>query len=208
MTAGHEVVPGAFGGAFGQHGRFHLNKAGCIKVLPNALIEMVSFDKKILHGLASKVQVSILKPQIFRDGFGNQGAPGHHCLFRNGKWQRSGLAEDCQIHSNNFYGSGFNGWIFRTPGTFGHSTGHADAKFVSQKRRLTTNLPGGIIRTEYHLNNAASIPQMNKQDISMVSQCIYPAEQLDVTPDMGQIKPATVRPSAVIHNAFFLSLSL
>jgi hypothetical protein len=99
---------------------------------------------------------------------------------------------DGEIRGNNFYIPGVDGWIFRAFGTFDYPPRNADTKFVSEGGRKPANLSGGEFRTENDLNNTGPITQMDKKDISMVTQRIDPAEQMDVAPDIDQIKPTAV----------------
>ena len=64
MPAWDQVITGTFGGAFGKHRCFYVDKALVVKILPNTFVDFVPLDDKILHGRPAQIKITVLKPQI------------------------------------------------------------------------------------------------------------------------------------------------
>ena len=64
-AAGHQVVAGAFRGAFHEDRRFHLDKSAGIKKIVHELGDPVAQHQVFFHAAAAQVEIAVFQAQVF-----------------------------------------------------------------------------------------------------------------------------------------------
>jgi hypothetical protein len=80
-----------------------------------------------------------------------------------------------------------------------------DTKLVSQRSGASANRLRSKLRTENYLNNATPIPQVDKEHLTVITECIHPPGQYNNAADIGKTKTAALNTTIEHHmNISFL----
>jgi len=200
QPAGDQVVPGAFRGAFCQHGRFNLQETPLVEEVPRDLDDAVTLDEAILHGRTPQVEVAVLEPDLFGGRIGPPGGgAGDHRLFRNGEGQGFGPAQDLQFGGRDLDEARFDVGIFGARVTLPDPPPKGNAKLVSQGGGGLAELRIGEFRTEDDLNHAAAVAQVDEEQLPVIPQGIHPTGQQNLPVNVGEPKAGAGDSFLMIH---------
>ena len=176
-AAGHQIVARAFGRAGGQHRGFDLKEASLVEKTAHALKDAVAHRQMVTHRRTAQVQIAVLQARVFGDGVGDGRRAGNHRFFGDGEGQRIRLREHGQFIDHQFDCTGLDVGILGTGLTLHQCAAHRDTELGAQRGSERADLGRRDLRAEYHLEDAAAIAQMDKEQSAVVAESIDPASQ-------------------------------
>ena len=183
-AGGNEVVAGALRGGFDEVGGFNFHKAVFVVVVANALYDFMAHHQNVLHFAAAKVEVAEFKAQIL------------FCVGVVTDLKRRSLAL-CQ---NEQLG---DEKLHRTGGNF-RVDGFSSANYTLCLKDVFRANGGSFFKgfsvgsvAEGKLQNAASVPKVNEDEVSEVAGLLRPAENHRLLTDVVFVKFTAVRGTVV-----------
>jgi hypothetical protein len=80
-----------------------------------------------------------------------------------------------------------------------HPSPYRDAKFASKRRRAFHNGRLGEFRAENHLDDAAAIPQVDKEQLAVIAQGVHPTGKRNDAAGVGNAQAAAWPSILVCH---------
>ncbi len=148
----------------------------------------------LLHLRTSKIEVAILQPDtLINAGF---------VANREGHW--SGGVENLHLPGDEFDFAGGNSGILGARGASGDLAGYSDYVFGAHLGGDPISLLCDL-GIKYHLEQAASVTQINEDESAMVSPAVDPTSHADPLPNMPAIQLAAIVGSIPIsHRALVI----
>ena len=166
-AAGHQVVPGALGGGFAEHGRLHLVEAVTVEVGLGGILHLMAELQRLLHGWAAQIQVAVLQPQLL----------AHLRVLVHGVGQGLGLGQHRQGRGRQLHLAG------EEPGVVGAFVPQADLALHLHHAlqvhalRLVEVLLRQQPQVAHHLGHALPVLHVQEDHAAHVALDLHPAAQ-------------------------------
>ena len=187
-AGGDQIVPGAFGGGFGQHGGLDLQKALLVEIVPGHLGHLVAGGDGMLHIRAAQVQIAVLQAEhvvglgVLHDLKGRGLSLGQQPQFTD---------IDLNVASGDLVGLAL---------ALPHQAGGGHDVLRAQGGGLFKDVLGGaVIKGQLHQTGA--VPQIHKDQTAQVPLTLDPAAQGD-----GLARVAETQLAAVVGAAEVLQI--
>ena len=168
FSGGNYIISCTLGRGSTENGRLDLQKAHLRHLLTKEADDLGTEDNIVLHLAVSQIQVTVFQTNILTDFLGGLNFKGKLMIH---------LSQGIDYGSLQLNGSGRNLRVVGLLISLFHRSGNGKAHFLGnalQKLRLT----------DYHLQYAIHITQVNKGHSAMVADVLYPSCHLKGLSDM------------------------
>ena len=172
-ATGHEVIASPLGGRPSQDGSFNIKKALIIEIAPNTGGNPRAHHQILLHLRSTKIHVAVFESYILT----------HRLVCIEWERRRRGAAEQFKLLAKDLNLScghrRIDGRVAARSDTTRNFEHVLTAHLVRQSKRLFS------IGIKHHLNNALSIPHVEKYHTTMIAPPIHPPAEGDGFVDQG-----------------------
>jgi len=164
-AARHQVVARTLRRRLRQHGRFDVDEAGVIQIMPHRASDAMTQQQALAHLFATQIDVAKPQAHFFTDGFIQL------------KRQRLRAIQDFQFLTQQLDLTGFEVDVGRAGRPRPHQTRDLEHVFIAYALRHREHRC--TIGIEHNLQQPRAIPQIDENDAAMVAPTMRPAGHRD-----------------------------
>ncbi len=167
-AARHQVIPRALRRRLGEHGRFDVDEARLVEIMPHRARDPMAQQQSLAHLLAAQIEVSIAQPHLFA-----------HMLIEL-KGQRLGAIEDLELLAQHLDLPRLQVGIRRARRPRPHQSCDLEHELIAHA--LGHREHRRLVGIEYDLQQPLAIAQIDENDAAMVAAAMRPTGDRDDLP--------------------------
>ena len=188
-AAWHQKVPRAFGGGFGQHRGFNLQKAEFVQIAAHGLSHAAAQYEIVGRGLAAQIQKTVLQAQIL----------GHVHPVLDGKGRRFGRVQQFVFRDIDLDGPCRQLGVDHVGGPGADLALDGQDEFRAQHMGAFVRV-GRHLRRENHLGQPETVAQVDENEPAVITAVLRPAHETDFLSELFRAEfGAGVRPAPSVQ---------